>query len=78
MMEFRSALCAFLIAAAGMLPPDEFAVRIKNDPSLVAPGLGAEGVVLANLSPRFFGTAAGLTASPHGSGTASVRRCLWV
>ncbi len=29
-----------------MLPPDEFAVRIKNDPSLVAPGLGAEGVVL--------------------------------
>lgn len=45
-MGLRSVLCAFLLAAAGLVPPEELAVRIKNDPSLVAPGFGAEGVVL--------------------------------
>lgn len=46
MMGFRSVLCAVLVAAAGMPPAEELALRIKNDPSLVAPGFGAEGVVL--------------------------------
>lgn len=45
-MGLRSVLCALLVVAAGVLPPEEFAVRIKSDPSLVAPGFGAEGVVL--------------------------------
>ena len=39
-MGLRSVLCALLVVAAGVLPPEEFAVRIKSDPSLVAPEIG--------------------------------------
>jgi len=46
LMHHRAVACAILLVCAGLAPPEEMAVRIKNDPSLVAPGFGAERVLL--------------------------------
>ncbi|HSV96093.1 MAG TPA: hypothetical protein VLM75_04065 [Spirochaetota bacterium] len=46
MMNHSIVLGSLLVITGSLFSPDELALRLKNDTSLVAPGLGSEGVVL--------------------------------
>lgn len=46
LMNHAIVLGSMLFVAGGLFSPDELRLRLKNDTSLVAPGLGSEGVVL--------------------------------
>lgn len=45
-MKLSILLGSLFFLATGLFSPDELRLRVKNDPSLVAPGFGSEGVVL--------------------------------